>query len=127
MNRSETRIEDGMVAVETETGWLEIGSLESLYEAFGGETVEIQYGDQQVAFANWLDTNEDGVMTLDVRETLADMSFPEPFVERLAERDGPEESSGRLAPRTAFFADVMADVWEQKGDMGEGDANPFMA
>lgn len=126
MERYETKIQDDVLYVETpEKDWLEVGSMADIYELAGGTEFDIEYDERHAAYFDWLDVGSDGVMTIDVREALSDMSYPGAFVERLAarslaasERDGPPE-------RTAYFVDVMTDVWTEKGNIDDED-NPFL-
>jgi hypothetical protein len=125
MRRHETIIEDGTLYIETEgDDRLEVGTLETIFELVGGRTFEVKYDTRHAAYFDWIETDADGVMTIDVREALDRMSYPPPFLEELAARDmvaidgGPPE-------RTAYFADIMTDIWEQKGNL-EDDDNPFL-
>ncbi|MFB6136936.1 MAG: hypothetical protein ABEJ42_01160 [Halobacteriaceae archaeon] len=123
MRRHDTKIEDGTLYVEESEGeYLEVGALEDVFQLVGGETFDIEYDTRHAAYFDWISTDADGVMTIDVREALGEMSYPTAFVEKLAaldleDRDGPPE-------RTAFFADAMSTAWEQKGNIDDED-NPF--
>lgn len=124
MTRSESRVEDGVLAVQDGDGWLEVGEMDALVTLVGGETYEIEYDREQASAATWLDADDDHVVSFDVRETLADMSYPATFVETLREEDG--ESSGESpSPRATYFADVMTDVWDSKGNLDDREENPF--
>lgn len=123
MQRYETKIEDDVLYVESDDGWLEVGAIGDILDLVGGEEYRIQYDRQQAAYAEWLDTDEDNVLTIDVRETLADMSYPAQFVTALGERDA--RRNGGPSERTRYFADIMTDIWESKGDLDDREDNPF--
>jgi DNA-dependent RNA polymerase auxiliary subunit epsilon len=116
MKRYATAIEDGTLYVETDDGRTEVGTMDQIEELVGGETFDIEYERRHAALVDWVETDESGVLTIDVREELADMSYPAAFVEKLQDRDGDD--------RTEFFADSMATVWESKGNLDDDD-NPF--
>lgn len=126
MRRYETKIDDGILYVESpEGGWLSIGAMSDIYELVGGQEYEIEYDERHAAYFDWLSTDRDGIMTIDVREALAGMSYPGTFVEQLAARDEEAPTPGSPPERTTYFADVMTDVWAQKGNIDD-DENPFL-
>ncbi|MFB6173310.1 MAG: hypothetical protein ABEI39_01575 [Halobacteriales archaeon] len=117
MRRYASKIEDGTLLVEGEEGWIEVGAVPDIVDLVGGETYRLEYGDYgQVA--DWVDTDEDGIYTFDVRETIADMTFPEEFVEQLAGVPMAEDEDG-YPERTVFYADMMTRIWDSKGDLEE--------
>lgn len=113
MRRHNTNIEDGTVFVEGEDGRIEIGSLDDLYELFGGETYTIEYEDFGRT-VDWLSLDEDNTLTFDVSETLASLDYPSDFVEELQSYDVTVGDDG-IPERTAFFAEFMKSVWNSKG------------
>ena len=125
MKRYETKIDEGVVYVETPSDWLAIGSLADIYELAGGETYAISYDDEQIAFAEWLETDEEGTMTIDIRETIDAMTYPEPFVTKLADRSEMPVENDEFPERTAYFVDVMTDIWDSKGNLDSREDNPF--
>ena len=116
MRRYETRIEDGVLSVETNDGWVEIGAMDTLVELFGGETYAIEYDERERA-VSWLDTDADGVLEIDVRETLGDLSFDTEFVDHLERTTNGEETPDGYPKRAAFFVDMLTDIWDAKGDL----------
>jgi hypothetical protein len=125
MERHPTRIEDGRLYVETEDGDLRVGSMEDVLSITDGETYTITYEEDYARVTDWLDLNEDGEMTFEVRETIASMSYPGQFVGQLEERSvdaGDEE----IPERTRYFAETMIRIWEAKGNLDD-DENPFLA
>lgn len=121
MKRHDTRIEGDEIFVETDDGWLEVGSLDDLYDRFGGETYTIEYEDFGRA-VDWLSLDEDGTMTFDVRETLAEMDYPSDFVADLRARDLSADEG--VPERTAYFADFMRTVWDSKGAVDADEGGP---
>lgn len=116
MERYETRIENGTFSIEGPNGWLRIGEMETIYDLVGGETYTIEY-DDQAQTVSWLDTEEDGTITFDVRETLAEMSYDEEFVSNLANIDPDATDEEGTLLRTTVFADMMTEIWDSKGNL----------
>jgi hypothetical protein len=116
MERYETRIENGTFSIEGQSGWLQIGEMETICDLVGGETYTIEY-DDKAQTVGWLDTAADGTITFDVCETLAEMSYDEEFVGNLAniDRDATDEEGNLL--RAAVFADMMTEIWDSKGNL----------
>lgn len=111
-DRYETRIEDGIVYLDGERGRLEVGRLETVVDAVGGETYTIQYDAQAVSLYDWLD-DEDETLEIDVRETLSAYPLPASVVHTIAEKP----LDGHPTPaRTAYFADVLTRIWDGKGE-----------
>ena len=118
MKRHSTKIENEAVFIETNDGWLEVGTLDDLYDRFGGETYTVEYKDFGRT-VDWLSLNEDGTMTFDVRETLAAMDYPSDFVKELLSYDLTADDG--VPERTAYFAEFMQTVWDSKGVLdGDG-------
>lgn len=113
MRRFETGVEDAEFAVEGPDGWLVVGEFEDIVAELG-EIYEIEY-DETARAMPWLDT-DDGVIRIDVRETLLDLTYDEEFVGLLA--DTPADQ------RRSFFTEMMRRIWDGKGQLdGEtGDA-----
>jgi hypothetical protein len=123
MQRYDTRIKDGRIYIETGTGDMDVGSLEHIYSITGGNKYTITYDNDFAGATDWLDLDEDGAMTIDVRETLESMDFPAAFVERLSARS-PDAGDGEIPERAAFFAESIVTAWDQKGNF-EQSHNPF--
>jgi hypothetical protein len=116
MERFQTRIDDdGVLYVEGPDDWLEVGAMDDVVELVGGETYTLEYGERQQA-VSWLNTDEDGTITFDVRETIDDVSFDREFVTNLA-NTGLETGPDGYPKRTAFFADMMTEIWDSKGNL----------
>lgn len=126
MERYETVVEDDILFLDLGADRFEVGDIDEIVGLVGGETYEVEYDGDHSQVVEWLDLDEDHTLEIDVRETITDMDFPESFVRKLAERDG-ETDSGHDA-RAAYFAEMMATIWESKGnledELGEKE-NPF--
>lgn len=118
MKRYETRIGEGTVYLETDDGELEIGELDAIVDVVGNETYTISYDEHQRTQA-WLDTDEAGQITFDVRETVADMSHRGDFVERMRATGLSAERYG-LPERTVEYAKEIVDIFEQQGASAPG-------
>lgn len=123
MERYGTTIRDGTVYVESSENSVEVGTLADIFDIVGGEEYVIEYDDTEVAYYDWLDTDSDGEMRFDVRETVEDMTYPAQFVEELAER--PMAVRDGYPERTAYFAELLVEIWDSKGNLEDRDENPF--
>lgn len=123
MRRYRTIVEDGSVYVEGEDERLEIGTVDDIHELAGGETYELVYEGDHAKAVEWLELDDEEAMTIDVIETIAAMDYPEPFVGELRERS--HEKNGDGSERTAYFVDIMTDIWDNKGNLDHLDENPF--
>ncbi|XVH33162.1 hypothetical protein ACNS7O_16425 (plasmid) [Haloferacaceae archaeon DSL9] len=113
MQRYETHIDGGTVYLETGDGRLEIGDLDTIVDVIGGETYAITYTDRQRTHA-WLDTDDDGSMTFDVRAVVSDMSHRSEFVRRMQSIDLSKAKYG-VPERTVEFAEEIVSILEQQG------------
>jgi|GEM_PF-1093122 hypothetical protein len=116
MDRRATRIEDDVVELETESGWLYVGTTDDVVALAGGPTYELQY-DEPDRYS-WLDTDDDGVLRFDVLETVESMTHPPEFVETVADVPLDEPDAEEYPKRTAVFMDVLTEAWGRKGGVG---------
>jgi hypothetical protein len=116
MERFETKFEDDRFYLETNNGWIEIGTERAILDALG-ESYTIEY-DEREQTAAWLET-DDGDVTFDVRETLAEMTFTEEFVAQVADCDLSKTTDDGVPVRTAVFADLIRTIWDSKGNLGD--------
>ena len=116
MERYDTRIDDGTLYIEVGEDDLEIGSMDDICEILGGETYTLEYEEEAQA-AGWLQTDDDGTITFDVRETIDDMDYNETFVEKMAEEPLEATTPEGYAVRTAEFAELMGEIWDSKGNI----------
>lgn len=119
MDRYQTRIEGGTLSIEVEDGWLEVGEMDAIHDLVGGETYTIEYTEEEAAMP-WLDT-DDGAVTVDVRETLADASYDDELVQNLASVPLSETGSNGYPLRTEVFVDLVTHIWDSKGAVSASD------
>lgn len=125
MERYATTIEDGTVYIEGDDGPIEVGSLADIFDIVGSETYTIEYDQQKATAYDWLGTDDEGALSFDVRETIEEMTYPGEFVDTLREK--PLDSVGRRHPeRTAYFAELLVDIWDSKGALDNREENPFV-
>ncbi|GAB3040134.1 hypothetical protein [Natronobiforma cellulositropha] len=116
MNRYATDVRNDRLHLETDDGWIEIGPMDDIVDLVGGETYAIQYDERQRQMS-WLDTDEDGTLTFDVRETLERMDYDQEFVENLVSVDGDATDEAGYPLRASVFADLMTSIWDSKGSL----------
>ncbi|PSP94082.1 hypothetical protein BRC91_07000 [Halobacteriales archaeon QS_4_62_28] len=116
MERHPTRIDDETLCIEIEGQSLEVGRLADICAIVGGDTYTIEYDSREQAAA-WLGTDEDGQITFDVRETLADMDYNDAFVEKIRTEPLDETTDEGYPVRTATFAKLMQEIWDSKGQI----------
>lgn len=115
MDRRETRIEDGVIALETDDGWLRVGTAQDVIALAGGRTYELDYDDADLY--DWLDTDEDGTLRFDVIETIESMTHPPEFVETIADAPLDEADHAEYPERTVVFVDILTEIWDRKGNV----------
>lgn len=115
MQRYETRIDDGTLYIEAGEDDLEIGSMDDICELLGGETYTLEY-DEEAQTVGWLQTDDDGTITFDIRETIDDMDYDETFVTKIRREPLDRTTPDGYRVRTAEFADLMANIWDSKGN-----------
>ncbi|WP_207586567.1 hypothetical protein [Halomontanus rarus] len=116
MDRYDTDVRDGVLFLESTDGWLEIGRLDDICELVGGETYTLEYDERQRQ-VDWLDTDEEGKLSFDVRETLTEMDFNDEFVGNIEPVDADETDEDGYPLRASVFADMMTNIWDSKGDL----------
>lgn len=116
MERFETKVEDGILYVDSQNGWLKIGRVEDIYDLVGGREYTIQYDDRAAEMA-WLDTDENNEINFNVRDQLENMSYTADIVDNLANAEIEEKENG-YPDRTSLFADLMTEIWDSKGNVG---------
>lgn len=114
MERYDTRIDDDTLFIEVGDQDLEVGALEDICEIVGGESYTIEY-DKKAQATSWISTDDDGTLTFDVRETLADMDYNETIVEKIADQPIDATDPDGYPIRTARFAELMQEIWDSKG------------
>lgn len=114
--RFETRIDDGMVYVESRDDWIEVGPLDDIVESIGGETYVIEYESFDTAQVDWLDT-DDGRLEIDVRDTIEEYAYQGEFVQAIA--DVPPDPEADTSQRPELFADMVTAIWDSKGNLDD--------
>ncbi|MFC7203169.1 hypothetical protein ACFQJC_06560 [Haloferax namakaokahaiae] len=114
MTRYTPRIVDGTLYLVGEDGGdrLEVGTIDDVVDAVGGETYVIEY-DHHQRTQPWLQT-DDGVLEIDVREAVTTLPHTEKKVAELADYDMSTERYG-LPTRTVEFANQLVDILELQG------------
>lgn len=116
MNRYEPECIDGVLVLVADEDRLEVGTVDDVVDAVGGETYTIEYDERQRT-QPWLDT-DDGVLEIDVRETATSLNHTPETVSELREYDMTTEKYG-LPARTVEFADRLVDILERQGRGGD--------
>ena len=109
-------VRDGTLYIDCEGELLEVGSMDAIVDLFGGETYTLEYTERQ-SDAAWLQTDEDGTITVDVREQLADWAYTDELVAAVAESPLDETGESGYPTRTEAFVDAVTAIWDAKGDV----------
>lgn len=112
MARYTPECEDDTLFLSSDNDRLEIGTIDDIVDAVGGETYTIEYDEKQRK-QSWLDI-EDGVLEIDVRETVTSLAHTEETVSKLREYDMETDRYG-LPTRTVEFTNEFVDILEQQG------------
>ncbi|WP_435180540.1 hypothetical protein [Halorussus sp. AFM4] len=113
MKRYEPECVDGTLVLVDGDDRVEVGAVDDVVAAIGGETYTIEY-DQRQRTQPWLETDDDGVLEIDVRETVTTLPHTEETVSELREYGTGTERYG-LPRRTVEFADRFVDILERQG------------
>lgn len=114
IERYATRIEDGIVSVEREDGWLQVGPIDAIVDEVGGETYVVEYDEKTAKLHPWIDGDTQS-LEFDVRETVTEMDHLASFVQLLS--DTPLKSPTGAPQRAEFFAGMLVQIWDAKGDL----------
>lgn len=112
MKQYEPECQDGSLFLVEGSDRLEVGAIDDIVDAVGGETYEIEYGDEQ-RMQPWLDT-EDGILEIDVRDAVTTMTHTSELVSEIREYDMNTDRYG-VPTRTVEFADRFVDILDQQG------------
>lgn len=116
MKRYATDVRNDVLYLETDDGWLEIGTMNDICDLVGGETYTLEYDERQRQ-VGWLDTDDEGKVTFDVPETLERIDFDREFVDNLTGVDGAATDDDGYPLRASVFADLMTTIWDSKGNI----------
>jgi len=98
-----TRIQDGVVYVETPDGAIGVGPLEEVVALVGGPAWTIEYPERVRERYPGTDTSDEGLV-VDVVDVAASMTHPESFVRTLrALPDEPATDGEQVSPRVGLF------------------------
>ena len=115
MDRFETDIQNSTLYLVGADQRIEVGEVAHIIDTLG-EVYEIDYGEQQQELP-WLDV-EDGVLEVDVRETLDEITFDAAFVERVSTASLEQPADERDMPeRTARFIELIESIWQPDGTL----------
>lgn len=116
-NQVQIRVESESVCLAVDDRRLDVGSLTDVYDLVGGESYTVEYG-ERAASVPWVETDDDGTYTFEVREAMDGMPFDGAYAERVADASMEPTESG-VPERTAAFADVLMQIWDSKGNTEE--------
>jgi len=114
MGRYEPVVTDGILFLQLDGDRIEIGDLDDIVDAVGGEEYTISYSDEQRT-VDWLVGTDEGDLTIDVRDTITTMDHHPDTVAALRRHDMSVEKHG-IPERAVSFADFLVDAWEEQGE-----------
>ncbi|MCG1003184.1 MULTISPECIES: hypothetical protein [Halobacterium] len=114
MTRYEPVVEDDtlVLVADTRDDRVEIGTVDDVVAAMGGDTHPIEY-DQKQRKQPWLDT-DGGVLDVDVHEAVTTLPHTPETVAEVRDYGMDTERYG-LPRRTVEFANELVDILEQQG------------
>jgi hypothetical protein len=112
MERYEPEVDGGTLFLVRDDHRVEVGSVDDVVDAAGGETYRIEYDDTQRT-QPWLDT-DDGALDVDVRDSVTSMTHTPEFVAEVEQFDMRTDRYG-LPTRTVEFADRFVDILDEQG------------
>lgn len=113
MKRYEPQCENGTLFLVAGDDRIEVGAVDDVVDAMGGDTFSIEYDEKQRT-QPWLET-DDGRLDIDVRETVTTLPFTPEQVSELREYDMGTDRYG-LPTRTYEYANMLVDVLDRQGD-----------
>lgn len=116
MERYDANVRDGTLHLETGDDSIVVGPMDDICELIGVETYTIEYDEDQRKVA-WLDTDADGRLSFDVRDTITEMDYNAEFVSEVESIDAEKTDEEGYPLRASVFADLMQTIWDAKGDL----------
>lgn len=113
MTRYEPECEDGTLFLVGDDDRVEIGSVDDIVDAMGGDTFTLEYDEKQRA-QPWLET-DDGSLDVDVREAITTLPLTPEQANELREYGMGTERYG-LPRRTFEYANILTDILQQQGE-----------
>jgi hypothetical protein len=111
MKRYEPEIVDGVLFLVAGDDRVEVGTVDDIVAAVGGDTYTIEYDEAQRT-QPWLET-DDGTLDIDVRETVLTLPHTAEMVSELRECDMETARYG-IPTRTVEFANRLVDILERR-------------
>lgn len=98
-------------------GELEIGELDDVVAAVGGETYTITYDEAQRKHP-WLET-DDGELEISVRDAVSSFRFDDETLAQFGDVSMDTTKYG-LPERTVEFAEAVIGIWDRQGTTTDG-------
>lgn len=111
MTRYETRVDDGIVYVGTDDGYVAVGEVTEILDVVGGPAWTISYTDTEKERHPSMDTSDEG-LTVDVVDVIQAMTHGEKFVQTLAAHPAEVSPDGEISPRLGLFAGKLLENLE---------------
>lgn len=111
MKRYEPECENGTLFLVSGDDWVEVGDIDDVVDAMGGDTFSIEFDEKQRT-QPWLET-DDGKLVIDVRDTVTTLPFTPEQVAELREYDMGTDRYG-LPTRTYEYANILVDILDQE-------------
>jgi hypothetical protein len=112
MTRYEPVVSEGSLALVGDDDRLEVGTVDDVVAAIGGETYTVEYDEMQRT-QPWLDS-DDGALEVEVRDAVTTLPHLPETVAELREVGMGTDRYG-LPERTVEFADHVVDILEAQG------------
>lgn len=112
MTRYKPERVDGTLFLVGDDDRIEVGVVDDIVDAVGSDTYSIEYDERQRT-QPWLDA-DDGVLDVDIRETVTTLPHTEETVSDLREYDMETDRYG-LPTRTVEFANRLVDILSEQG------------
>lgn len=103
---------DGTLFLVAGNDRIEIGTVDHVVDAIGGEIYTIEY-DQKQRTQPWIEIDE-GVLEINVREAITTLNYTEEFASELRNYSMGNDRYG-IPTRTVEFANGFIDILEQQG------------
>jgi len=114
MERYEVTVENGQLSLKRPDEEIPVGSMDDVIDIVGDPIYAIQYTEEQQR-VGWLETDDDGQITFDIRETLPRLAFGQEFAENVANTPLDKTDEDGFPARTSLFVDLVTHIWDSKG------------
>lgn len=113
MKQFKPECEEGTLLLVADDERVEIGAVDQIVDAIGGETFTLEYDEEQQT-QPWLDLDENNALEIDVREAVTSMHHSEDLVSDLREHDLSIDRYG-IPERAMVFANRFVDILNEQG------------